>query len=90
MWQRDKVELMPGTLNAKAPANNRLQAATFDELCYRQPSDGYHQLRPKNLELFVEPDRTIPNFVRRWDPISATGRLSRKTAADRREINLGP
>ena len=89
MWQRNQIKFVPGAFNSEPPADNRLQARTFDELRDGQPSHRHNQARPKYSDFFVEPGGTVANLIRRRHPITAAWSFTRKAAANRREINFG-
>src|SRR6267378_1586688 len=88
MRKRNYFEAMPGTLTAKFPADHFFQLRTIDELRDSQPADGNDKARPQNFDFVIHPGSAVANFVWSRNSIRAARISSRKTAADRCEINF--
>src|SRR5438094_7023009 len=89
MRKRNYIEVVPGTLNAKFAADYFFQLRAIDELRDSQPADRNDETRPQNFDFMSHPGRTVANFVRSRNAISAARIFSGKAAADRCEINFG-
>ena len=88
MRQRNQVEAVAGTPDAKFAANYVFQFRTVDELDDSQSADGNNETRLQNANLIIHPQRAVANFIRRWHAVSAARVFARETAADRGEIDL--
>ncbi len=88
MREWNQIENVTRSPRPKLSADHLLQFLAFNELTNCQSADRNDQSRFQNLDFFIQPRRTIANFVRRRDPIRAAGGFARKTSADRGEINL--
>src|SRR6266480_4698581 len=89
MRKWNHVEVVPGTLNAKFAADYFFQLRAIDELRDSQPADRNDETRPQNFDFMSHPGRTVANFVRSRNAISAARIFSGKAAADRCKINFG-
>jgi hypothetical protein len=88
MREWNQIESVIRPAGPKLSADHLLQFLAFNELTNCQSADRNDQTRFQNLDFFIQPGRTIANFVRRRDPIRAAWGFTWKTSADRREINL--
>jgi len=90
MRQRDQIHILPRTTDVKRAADDVFQFGALDELSDGQASDRNDQTRFKNRDFLIQPGRAIADFIRRRNPIAASGIFSGKTPTNRREINGRP
>jgi hypothetical protein len=88
MGQWDDVELATIAVQRKRSANNFVELFKNKKLRDGQFTHRDDKLRLQEIDFIIYPGRAIPNFVRRRNAVSARGCFSRKTAADRGEIDL--
>ncbi len=90
MGQRDEVEFLARTLDAKFAADYFVELPHGSELRDGQFSHGNDEARTQNFEFIVHPRRTVLNFLRIWNAISAARHFAWETSANCGEINLLP
>ncbi len=88
MGQWDHFELATVSAERERSADNFVQFFEGKKLSDGKFAYRNDQLRSQQIDLVVHPGRTIPDFIRRRNAVSAGGRLPWKAAADRGEINL--
>src|SRR5207248_1205865 len=88
MRQRNQVEAVARTRDAKFAANYAFQFCTVDELHDRQSADGNNETGLQDSNLIIHPQSTVANLIRRRNAVGATGILARETTADGSEIDL--
>src|SRR5438067_12881638 len=88
MRQRNQVEAVARTRDAKFAANYAFQLCTVDELHDRQSADGNNETRLQNPNLIIHPQRTVTNLIRRRHAVGAARIFAGETTADGGEIDL--
>ena len=88
MRQRNQIEAVARMHNAKFVANYVLQFCTVDELHDRQSAHGNNETRLQNLNLIIQPQRTVVNLIRCGYAVGAAGIFAGKTATDGSEIDF--
>src|SRR5918998_413824 len=71
-------------------ADRLREPADAEQLPYRQPPDGHHDLRPQELELAQQVRPAVVEHPPAGHPVPATLRLPRKAARERGEVDLRP
>lgn len=86
--QWDQIKGAALILDSEAASDDLIEFFEGQELGDREFANGDNELRSEKIDLVVHPGRTIPDFIRRGNAISTGRSFSRKTAADRSEVNF--
>lgn len=88
MGQGDQVEIAAVSAERKRSADNFVQLLEGKKLRDGKFAHRDDQQRAQKIDLVIQPGRTIPDFIRRRNAVTARGRLAREATADGGEINL--
>jgi len=89
VWERDEVENAVLVSNGKGAANDFIEFFERQKLGNGEFADWDDQFGTQEIDLVIHPGRTVPDFVRRRNPIPARRRFAREATTDRGEVNFG-
>ena len=74
-------------MQPEGPAYDFVELRENKKLGDRKFADRNDELWSQKVDFIIHPARTIPNLIRRRNPVAVRGRLAGKTAADGGKVN---
>lgn len=89
MGQWDQIECATIATQPERPAYDFVKLLESKKLRDRKFAHRDDEPWLQKIDFIIHPRRTIPDLVRSWNAVPTRGGFSGKTAANRREVNLG-